>query len=63
MPTPIIDEKKCTGCKTCVEICPMQVFGFDPERKKATVDRQKECIGCRACEVQCPQSAIKVKDE
>jgi NAD-dependent dihydropyrimidine dehydrogenase PreA subunit len=62
MPTPIVDDKKCTGCNTCVEICPMQVFELDTEKKKAVPKKPGDCIGCRACEVQCPESAIKVND-
>ncbi|MBI5881024.1 4Fe-4S dicluster domain-containing protein [archaeon] len=62
MPKPIVDAKKCTGCKTCIDICPMQVFEFDNEKKKSTVKKPGDCIGCRACEVQCPQGAIKVQD-
>jgi NAD-dependent dihydropyrimidine dehydrogenase PreA subunit len=57
-----IDEKKCTGCGTCVEICPMQVFELDSVKKKSVVKKESECIGCRACEVQCPAGAIKVED-
>jgi len=60
MPKPVIDSKKCNGCFTCVEVCPVNVFAKDG--KKAKVAKPKDCIGCRACEVQCPQGAIKVKD-
>ena len=60
MPKPAVDEKKCTGCGTCVEICPMEVFVL--EKKKSVVKKPKECVGCKACEVQCPAEAIKVKD-
>jgi NAD-dependent dihydropyrimidine dehydrogenase PreA subunit len=60
MPKPTIDEKKCTGCGTCVEVCPMEVF--TKEKDKSVVKKPDECIGCKACEVQCPESAIKVKD-
>ncbi|MBW2967260.1 4Fe-4S binding protein [Candidatus Woesearchaeota archaeon] len=62
MPTPVITESKCTGCKTCTEICPMAVFDFDAAKKKAHVAKASECIGCRACEVQCEAGAIKVED-
>jgi NAD-dependent dihydropyrimidine dehydrogenase PreA subunit len=62
MPHPIIDEKKCTGCYTCVEVCPMQVFAKDEKKKKAKVEKPSDCIGCKACEVQCQPGAIKVVD-
>lgn len=60
MPAPKIDLKKCNGCKTCVEVCPVQVFSMKGD--KAFVKNAKACIGCRACEAQCPQEAIKVED-
>jgi Fe-S-cluster-containing dehydrogenase component len=27
------DEKKCIGCKYCVEVCPYQIRSFDPQKK------------------------------
>jgi len=62
MAKPVVDEKKCTGCGTCVDICPMQVFEMDSVKKKSVVKKPGDCIGCRACEVQCPQGAIKIVD-
>jgi len=60
MPEPVIDESKCTGCKTCVEICPMECFAMEGEKAKVVLP--KKCIGCRACEVQCPAECIIVND-
>lgn len=60
-PKPVVDKSKCTGCGTCVEVCPMNVFKL--ENKKSKVVKPKECIGCRACEAQCPQEAIKVVEK
>ena len=60
MPHPIIDYKKCTACKTCIDVCPMDVFA--EEKDKVVVKKPKECIGCKACEVQCPEKAIEVVD-
>lgn len=64
MPEPVIDKPKCTGCGTCVEICPMTVFEMEGEgkEKKAKVKNPSACVGCRACEVQCPEECIKVND-
>ncbi len=60
MAKPIVDSEKCTGCGTCVEICPMAVFVM--ENGKAKVTKPSDCIGCKACEVQCPVAAIIVED-
>ena len=60
MPKPIIDQSKCTKCKTCIEVCPVDVFA--EEEGKVIVKNPDQCIGCKACEVQCPEDAIKVED-
>ena len=65
MPKPIINYAKCKVTKTCVDVCPMEVFAVEkgPDGKeKVVVAKPDECIGCRACEVQCPEEAIKVED-
>ena len=65
MPKPVIDYKKCTVCKTCVEVCPMEVFKVEKDKKgkeKVVVAKPEECINCKACEVQCPKGAIRVVD-
>jgi len=60
MPKPVVDKDKCTGCGTCAEICPMQVF--DIVDGKAEPVRADQCVGCRACEMQCPAGAITVEE-
>ncbi|OYT30277.1 MAG: ferredoxin [Thermofilum sp. ex4484_79] len=60
MPKPVVDKDKCTGCGTCAEICPMQVF--DIVEGKAEPVRADQCVGCRACEMQCPAGAITVEE-
>lgn len=61
MPEPVIDESKCTGCNSCIEICPIEIFKL--EENKAKVAKPKECIGCRACEIQCPENCIVIKED
>ena len=56
---PFVDNAKCTGCGTCAEVCPVNVF--EMENNKAVVKRPDDCIQCRACEASCPEKAIVVK--
>lgn len=46
-----VDEHKCTNCKKCERVCPMQV----PVR---TAPNHPECIRCGVCKGACPEDAI-----
>ena len=49
-----IDNKKCTGCRQCLQIgCPAISF----ENKKAVID-QNQCVGCGQCQSLCRFDAI-----
>ncbi|NQU17219.1 MAG: 4Fe-4S binding protein [Candidatus Saganbacteria bacterium] len=54
-----LDQKKCTGCRRCVEVCPHNVF--DIKNKKAKIVDKNACMECGACEKNCPAKAIEVK--
>ena len=54
----IVDEVKCIGCKTCIQICPEpNAISYIASRKKAFVISEK-CKGCGICEMKCPKNAI-----
>ena len=59
----IIDEARCTGCGTCVELCPYEaitlssVFDYDRNvAKRLAVVDINQCQGCGACASGCPSS-------
>ena len=56
--TPIVDEKKCSGCGTCISICPFEAMGKD-EKDVAKVNEEL-CKGCGLCAASCPERAISM---
>jgi len=54
-----LDEAKCTGCGTCLEVCPHAVFRMNT-RHVEIVDRDA-CMECGACSRNCPFGAISVE--
>lgn len=52
-----IDEEKCSGCKTCIVVCPYKAIGFDKEKGISEIN-DLLCRGCGTCVVACPSSAI-----
>jgi len=58
---PKIDATKCTGCGLCVVTCgeKRNVYGFDPDSKKAVVMYPQHCmVGCDNCAMACLWDAI-----
>jgi len=58
-----VDPGLCTGCASCVGICPAGVFEIASRKGKkvAAPKNVSECLECHACEAQCPVNAIKVE--
>jgi heterodisulfide reductase subunit A len=53
-----IDEAMCSGCKTCIELCPYKAISRDEQRKIAVIDAAL-CKGCGTCVAACPSGAAK----
>ncbi len=51
-----VDADRCTGCATCVEVCPKGVYELSG--RKSRVARMDDCVQCTACLRQCPTGAI-----
>ncbi|MBN1927882.1 MAG: 4Fe-4S binding protein [Prolixibacteraceae bacterium] len=52
---PVVDTEKCTGCGTCVELCPREAIELKNGVAHILGDN---CINCRLCERKCPEGAI-----
>jgi len=50
-------EESCSGCRTCVPMCPYSAVVFDADKSRARVE-EVLCKGCGTCVAACPSSAI-----
>ena len=56
----VVNDRLCTGCKTCVELCAYSAVSFSEEKKTAFVN-DVLCKGCGTCAAACPVAAISVQ--
>ncbi|MBI5248203.1 MAG: FAD-dependent oxidoreductase [Desulfomonile tiedjei] len=55
-----LDERLCTGCKTCAGLCAYNAISFNEQQKVASIN-DALCQGCGTCAAACPVAAIGVK--
>ena len=55
-----VDSDKCSGCKSCVDVCPTEAIAVNDDGK-AVVDADA-CGECGACVDECPNEAISLPD-
>ncbi|MBN1586723.1 MAG: CoB--CoM heterodisulfide reductase iron-sulfur subunit A family protein [Candidatus Omnitrophica bacterium] len=55
--TAYIDEKECSGCKSCIPLCPYTAISFDAGSLKAVIN-EALCKGCGTCVASCPSGSI-----
>ncbi len=55
----IIDQDRCTGCGTCLEMCR---FGAVIDQQATCSINPLECEGCKVCVTFCPEQAIAFPD-
>jgi len=56
--TAFVTEDFCSGCKTCLGLCPYSAINFDGEKKVAVVNGAL-CKGCGTCVAACPSGALQ----
>jgi heterodisulfide reductase subunit A len=55
--TAFIVEEDCSGCKSCVPLCPYSAISFNEEKEKAVIN-EALCKGCGTCVAACPSGSI-----
>ncbi|MGA1842594.1 MAG: CoB--CoM heterodisulfide reductase iron-sulfur subunit A family protein [bacterium] len=55
-----IIEEECSGCKTCIPLCPYSAIVHDRKKGKAFIE-EVLCRGCGVCVSACPSGSIKQK--
>jgi uncharacterized protein (DUF362 family)/ferredoxin len=63
-PRPSINAKKCTGCGTCINMCPVGPTALDwiqMEVGKKPQYNYNNCIRCYCCQETCPEGAITIR--
>ena len=55
-----INLEECTGCKTCVEACFVDVMRWDDTEEKPMIAYEQDCVWCFTCEINCPVQCIHV---
>jgi CoB--CoM heterodisulfide reductase subunit A len=56
--TAYIVEELCSGCKTCIGLCPYNAISFDEARGVAVIN-EALCKGCGTCVAACPSGAAR----
>jgi heterodisulfide reductase subunit A len=55
--TSVVDEELCSGCRTCVSLCPYNAISFSEDKNGAEIN-DILCKGCGVCVAACPAGAI-----
>ena len=52
-----VDPDKCTGCGSCVDVCPVEAVSLNDD--VAVID-EDTCTECGLCVDECPNDAISL---
>ena len=55
--TAYILAEECSGCKSCIPLCPYTAITFDEAKQKAIIN-EALCKGCGTCVASCPSGSI-----
>lgn len=54
----LVDPERCSGCRTCVSVCPYKAITFVEDEKVSRIN-DVLCHGCGTCAAACPSGAVR----
>ena len=54
----IVDQKKCGGCGSCIDVCPTQALEKPKPKVKIEIIADR-CLECGECISECPNDALR----
>ncbi len=54
-----VNKKNCTGCRSCVDVCPTEAIEMDGDIARI---EQEECICCETCIDECSAGALSMSN-
>jgi heterodisulfide reductase subunit A len=58
--TAVVDEDACSGCKSCLPLCPYSAISFSLSSGTSQIN-DALCKGCGTCAASCPSAAITAR--
>ena len=55
-----VSKNKCTGCESCVSVCPTEAISMVDGKAKVDAD---ECISCETCIDECSVNALSMEQD
>jgi len=56
--TAYLRDELCSGCCSCIAMCPYSAISYDAQRAKAVLN-EALCKGCGTCVATCPSGALQ----
>jgi Ni,Fe-hydrogenase III small subunit/formate hydrogenlyase subunit 6/NADH:ubiquinone oxidoreductase subunit I len=60
---PVVDDKKCKLCATCIKQCPTQALSLPDKREAGIRVSLDRCLFCTICEEVCPHGAMRMSSQ
>ena len=58
---PVFIHKNCTGCRECIQMCPVNAISMHQDKENWVVLTDSKCIRCFCCSEVCQHHAVEIR--